>query len=322
MHTKTRGVVLISVLMIVLLLSSIAMLLGNKYLLSLKRAQYIEFQSHSLNIFGNVETIMKNKIEEELRFSINKLSKSNRIFRESIFFKIDNSEIIGTISDASGCFNINSLVIFKDGNFIENPKSIAAYSKLLELMEVDNNLISESVDQIIDWIDRDALQRANGLEDYYYTGPLHNPREYSGMRLLISIDELKSIPAVRGINWNIYEDNFCALPIASNISININTLDQNDTYLLASIFPNIDLNDAAYIIDNIPKDGFDNFDNFSRTFPELDFESPNGNIDYKSKVFSTKINIYHEDFQSSSQSIIMYENNKNGYIVARIYNGI
>ena len=274
MHTKTRGVVLISVLMIVLLLSSIAMLLGNKYLLSLKRAQYIEFQSHSLNIFGNVETIMKNKIEEELRFSINKLSKSNRIFKESIFFKIDNSEIVGTISDASGCFNINSLVIFKDGNFIENPKSIAAYSKLLELMEVDNNLISESVDQIIDWIDRDALQRANGLEDYYYTGPLHNPREYSGMRLLISIDELKSIPAVRGINWNIYKDNFCALPIASNISININTLDQNDTYLLASIFPNIDLNDAAYIIDNIPKDGFDNFDNFSRTFPELDFESP------------------------------------------------
>ena len=94
MHTKTRGVVLISVLMIVLLLSSIAMLLGNKYLLSLKRAQYIEFQSHSLNIFGNVETILKNKIEEELRFSINKLSKSNRIFKESIFFKIDNSEII------------------------------------------------------------------------------------------------------------------------------------------------------------------------------------------------------------------------------------
>ena len=322
MHTKTRGVVLISVLMIVLLLSSIAMLLGNKYLLSLKRAQYIEFQSHSLNIFGNVETIMKNKIEEELRFSINKLSKSNRIFKESIFFKIDNSEIVGTISDASGCFNINSLVIFKDGNFIENPKSIAAYSKLLELMEVDNNLISESVDQIIDWIDRDALQRANGLEDYYYTGPLHNPREYSGMRLLISIDELKSIPAIRGINWNIYKDNFCALPIASNISININTLDQNDTYLLASIFPNIDLNDAAYIIDNIPKDGFDNFDNFSRTFPELDFESPNGNIDYKSEVFSTKIDIYHEDFQSSSQSIIMYENKKNGFIVARIYNGI
>ena len=214
MHTKTRGVVLISVLMIVLLLSSIAMLLGNKYLLSLKRAQYIEFQSHSLNIFGNVETIMKNKIEEELRFSINKLSKSNRIFKESIFFKIDNSEIVGTISDASGCFNINSLVIFKDDNFIENPKSIAAYSKLLELMEVDNNLISESVDQIIDWIDRDALQRANGLEDYYYTGPLHNPREYSGMRLLISIDELKSIPAIRGINWNIYEDNFCALPLS------------------------------------------------------------------------------------------------------------
>ena len=53
MNSRTKGIVLISILLIVLLLSSVAVLFGNKYLLSLKRAEYIEFQTLSLNIFRN-----------------------------------------------------------------------------------------------------------------------------------------------------------------------------------------------------------------------------------------------------------------------------
>ncbi len=56
------------------------------------------------------------------------------------------------------------------------------------LAEVENNITEEAIDQIIDWIDKDSNPRAYGLEDYYYSGPLHNPREYSAMRLIVSID--------------------------------------------------------------------------------------------------------------------------------------
>ena len=73
MNTKDKGVVLISILLIVLLLSSVAVLFGNKYFLSLKRAQYIEFQTMSLNIFRNIESLAKDKIEKELRFNKSKL---------------------------------------------------------------------------------------------------------------------------------------------------------------------------------------------------------------------------------------------------------
>ena len=79
MNTKDKGVVLISILLIVLLLSSVAVLFGNKYFLSLKRAQYIEFQTISLNIFRNIESLAKDKIEKELRFNKSKLSKNNPI---------------------------------------------------------------------------------------------------------------------------------------------------------------------------------------------------------------------------------------------------
>ena len=61
MHYKTKGVVLISVLMIVLILSSVAALIGNNYFVSFKRAQYAEFQTVSLNIFRNIESLAQKK---------------------------------------------------------------------------------------------------------------------------------------------------------------------------------------------------------------------------------------------------------------------
>ena len=69
MQSKTKGVVLISVLLTVLLLSSVAVLNGNNYFVSFKRAQYLEFQTVSLNIFTSIESLALKKINNELRFN-------------------------------------------------------------------------------------------------------------------------------------------------------------------------------------------------------------------------------------------------------------
>ena len=114
MYSKDKGVVLISILLIVLLLSSVAVLFGNNYFLSLKRAQYIEFQTLSLNIFRNIESLAKDKIEKELRFNSNKLTKNNPIISEPMVFNLNGADIIGKISDSGNCFNINSIVTLND----------------------------------------------------------------------------------------------------------------------------------------------------------------------------------------------------------------
>ncbi|MFL2715539.1 MAG: type II secretion system minor pseudopilin GspK [Gammaproteobacteria bacterium] len=322
MYSKDKGVVLISILLIVLLLSSVAVLFGNKYLLSLKRAQYIEFQTLSLNIFRNIESLAQDKIEKELRFNSKKLTKDNPIINEPIVFNINGAEIIGKISDYGNCFNINSIVSLNDDDYIENKKTSAAFKKILSFNEIDNNIIEEVIDQIIDWIDKDANPRAYGLEDYYYSGPLHSPREYTGMRLMVSIEELKSIPAVKQIDWNIFKNHFCAIPKLNDLSLNINTLDLEDAYLLSSIFSNLTIKDAEYILDNIPKSGFDDLNNFVSSFPDLDLKDVHGNIIFKSNIFELNSEINFNEFVSSSKSIIIYEDNNNGFIISRIYNGI
>ena len=322
MNSKTKGVVLISILLVVLLLSAVAVTFGNKYLLSLKRSQYIDFQSLSLNSFRNIESLSYRIIDDEYRFNSKKLSKNNPIINNQIYFNFDNTEIIGNISDASNCFNINSMVLSKDGNYFENTQTTNAFRRLMNSYDIEDNLIEEIIDQIIDWIDRDSNPRAYGLEDYYYSGPLHNPREYSGMRLFISIDELKSIPAIKNVEWQIFKNHFCTLPSNTSLSFNINTLTKKDNYLLSSIYPNIDIADAEYIIDNIPMEGFENNDNLQKAFPEFDFSLSYGNIAFTSKIFKLNTIIKSDDFSASSQSIINYENNKNSYIISRIYNGI
>ena len=322
MHSKDKGVVLISILLIVLLLSSVAVLFGNKYFLSLKRAQYIEFQTLSLNIFRNMESLAQNKIEKELRFNSNKLTKNNPIINEPMLFNLNGADIVGKISDYGNCFNINSIVTLNDSNYVENKNASAAFRKILSLNEIDNNIIEEVIDQTIDWIDKDANPRAYGLEDYYYSGPLHSPREYTGMRLMVSIDELKSIPAVKQIDWNIFKNYFCAIPALNELSLNINTLDLEDAYLLSSIFSNLTVKDAEYILDNIPKSGFDDLNNFIRSFPDLDLELAYGNIGVTSNIFELNSELNFNEFVSNSKSIIIYEGNNNGFIISRIYNGI
>ena len=322
MNSRTRGIVLISILLIVLLLSSVAVLFGNKYFLSLKRAEYIEFQTLSLNIFRNIEALSKEKIEKELKFNRSKISKNNPILKDNFYFNLNGADIIGKISDASNCLNINSIVIINEGEFVENENSVASIRKILSLNEVDNNIIEEIIDQTIDWIDYDSNPRAYGLEDYYYSGPLHNPKEYTGMRLMVSIDELKSIPAVKQIDWAIIQRNFCAIPEASQISLNINTLNLKDTYVLSSLFPNISLQEAEYILDNIPESGFDDLINFKNNFPDMNFEDAYGEIKFNSNIYEINTEIIFEDFVSSSKSKIIYEGNNNGFIISRIYNGI
>ena len=322
MNSRTKGIVLISILLIVLLLSSVAVLFGNKYFLSLKRAQYIEFQTLSLNIFRNMESLAQDKIEKELRFNSNKLTKNNPIINEPMLFNLNGADIVGKISDYGNCFNINSIVTLNDSNYVENKNASAAFRKILSLNEIDNNIIEEVIDQTIDWIDKDANPRAYGLEDYYYSGPLHSPREYTGMRLMVSIDELKSIPAVKQIDWNIFKNYFCAIPALNELSLNINTLDLEDAYLLSSIFSNLTVKDAEYILDNIPKSGFDDLNNFIRSFPDLDLELAYGNIGVTSNIFELNSELNFNEFASNSKSIIIYEGNNNGFIISRIYNGI
>ena len=321
MHYKTKGVVLISVLLTVLLLSSIAVVIGNNYFVSFKRAQYLEFQTVSLNIFSSIESLALKKIDNELRFNSKFHAKNNALFTNDFIFETQKGLVSGKIIDSSNCFNINSLVIKNKNTYKPNKENIAIFERLLSLSEIENNLIDEAIDQIIDWIDADNNPRAFGLEDYYYSGPLNNPKEYTSARMFYSIQEIKSLPAIRDIGWQVFEKYFCALP-DNDLSININTITGNKSLLLSSLFENLPYSDAEYVIDNIPEGGIKNLNELSNLFPSYKLEKSQNYLNFSSSHFELVTSLSYESYYSESKSKIYYGANNNSYIISRIYNGI
>ena len=321
MHYKTKGVVLISVLLTVLLLSSIAVVIGNNYFVSFKRAQYLEFQTVSLNIFSSIESLALKKIDNELRFNSKFHAKNNALFTNDFIFETQKGLVSGKIIDSSNCFNINSLVIKNKNTYKPNKENIAIFERLLSLSEIENNLIDEAIDQIIDWIDADDNPRAFGLEDYYYSGPLNNPKEYTSARIFYSIHEIKSLPAIRDIGWQVFEKYFCALP-DNDLSININTITGTKSLLLSSLFANLPYSDAEYVIDNIPEGGIKNLNELSNLFPSYKLEKSQNYLNFSSSHFELVTSLSYESYYSESKSKIYYGANNNSYIISRIYNGI
>jgi general secretion pathway protein K len=321
MHYKTKGVVLISVLLTVLLLSSIAVVIGNNYFVSFKRAQYLEFQTVSLNIFSSIESLALKKIDNELRFNTKFHAKNNALFTNDFIFKTQKGVVSGKIIDSSNCFNINALVSRNNNTYKPNKENIAIFERLLSLSEIESNLIDEAIDQIIDWIDADDNPRAFGLEDYYYSGPLNNPKEYTSARIFYSIQEIKSLPAIRDIGWQVFEKYFCALP-DNDLSININTITGNKSLLLSSLFENLPYSDAEYVIDNVPEDGIKNLNELSNLFPSYKLEKSQNYLNFSSSHFELVTSLSYESYYSESKSKIYYGANNNSYIISRIYNGI
>ena len=125
MYTNNnKGVVLISVLVVILLLSSIAAFLGNKYFISLKRFAYLEYQTQALNYYRGIESISVNRIKDEVNANKNYLPRNNLLLNDVFNFEANNGSIKSQVKDISNCINVNSLVNSLNGNVSQNTQNI------------------------------------------------------------------------------------------------------------------------------------------------------------------------------------------------------
>jgi general secretion pathway protein K len=321
-NNRNKGVVLISVLLVILLLSTIAAFIGSKYFVAIKRFAYLEYQTHALNYYRGVESISIQRIKDELDANKQYLPRNHPLLNDSYIFDAANGSIKTDVKDLSNCININNLVKKNNGKYLPDQQNIKRIKKLLELLEYDEVNINEFTDQIIDWIDKDSDPRDYGIEDYYYTGPLSSPMHYSGMRYFNNIDELKALPITKIVQWDHILKYLCALPISEQGYININSMNMKDAPLLASAFSELSLFDAEYIIFNMLEEGYDQNTRFYNSFNNIEFGEPYVEINFTSNKFMLISELKSNNFNSSSLTTIYYGKNRNGEILLRTYNGI
>ena len=104
MFTNRKGIVLISVLLIVLILSAISVSIGQYYFLSFTREGYVDFQNNALQYARNLETYALHEMKKEFKFSKQFFPKNHVLLTQPMYIELENGTLHATLTDATNSF--------------------------------------------------------------------------------------------------------------------------------------------------------------------------------------------------------------------------
>lgn len=151
---------------------------------------------------------------------------------EPIIVPTPSGSISISLSDASHCFNVNSLVAGTPGQSLRLRP--AAVSQLLGLMTgvgIGPQRARGMVMGLVDFIDSDPFPESGGAEDEAYPG-YRTPNS-----LVADVSELTAVANWTADDYALLEPYLCALPTTEMQAMNVNTLTQDDAPLLGMLVP-------------------------------------------------------------------------------------
>ena len=310
------GVVLISTLLIVMVMSIISIQISKNFFLSIQRDLYIDFKNHSLQLLLSSEKQAIKSIQKEIISSNGKLINKDPVLNQSYFFSNELATIQVDVSDASNCFNLNSIFI-KTSDSVQIKKDNREWlERLLRLKGLDAPEIESFIDQLIDWVDPDNQPLNFGAENYFYIGPLSPINQYTPKRLLSNLSEIKNFPVLDQISFKKISNNLCVLPGLSNQLINVNTLNDSHINLIASLFDEENLEFIESQILDTPENGYDSANEFANKISQS-VSWPSQVISINSKTFLISTKIYNQTFSNQLDSLVILDTSNSAKVLNR-----
>lgn len=286
------------------------------FFLSIQRDSYIDFKNHSLQLLLSSEKEAIQSIQKEIVSSNQKLTNKNPVLNQSYFFSNELATIQVDVSDASNCFNLNSIFI-KTGDGLQIKKDNKEWlERLLRLKGFEAPKIESFIDQLIDWVDPDNQPLNFGAENYFYIGPLSPINQYTPKRLLSNLSEIKNFPVLDQIDFNKISNNLCVLPGISNQLINVNTLNNTHKNLIASFFDEENLEFIESQILDAPENGYDSANEFAKKITQS-ASWPSQVLSINSKTFLISSKIYNQTFSNQLDSLVILEDSNSAKVLNR-----
>lgn len=172
----------------------------------------------------------------------------------------EDTTVFWRAEDQQHCFNLNALLNAPTEPLATAPYVIQVFSALLEKNNVEGAQVEEIIQSLADYIDDDSTKRVHGAEDEYYQRS--EDKGLAANQLLLSASEVRQ---VHGMTETIFQNlsPFICAQFSNVISININSLTEQDAPLLSALFLNeISDNDAKTLLRKRPTDGWATVDAF------------------------------------------------------------
>jgi|TARA_B110000858_G_C17763133_1_gene455547 general secretion pathway protein K len=313
------GVILITTLLILMVMSVISMQVSKNFYVSLQREAYLDFKNQSYHMLVNSEKQAIKNLQKEIKLYRSKLTLSDPILKNKYYYQNDLMTLEIEVSDASNCFNLNSLFDQSSTASQIRPAYRDWLSRYLQLKSLSKVKIQSFVDQLIDWVDQDNQPLNFGAENYFYIGPASQTQQFTPKRLLVDLSEIQNFPIMQNLNFTEMTSNLCVIPGSTKQLLNINTLVKEDALLVASFFNEKNLEFTESQILNLPKNGYDDISVFANHFSKSAIYPPQV-LSLNSRTFNLEGTIINENFSATIESLVILDLSSTVKILSRTFN--
>ena len=313
------GVILITTLLIVMILSIISVQISKNFYISLKREAYLDFKNLSHQMLMSSEKQAIKSLQKNIKSFQSKLTLNDSLLNNKFYFQNDLMILEVSVLDASNCFNLNSLFKPSGKSYEIRPLYKAWLKRYLKLKQFNEADIESFIDQLVDWVDRDNQPLNFGAENYFYIGPASKISQFTPKRLLVDISEINNFPIMERVDYRDLITNLCVFPNRNNQIININSLVQSDSLLIAAFFDEENLEYIASQILNMPKNGYDDVNVFIDQFNQAS-KFPSQVLSINSQTFRLQSDIINENFSANLESLVILDISNSAEVLGRTFN--
>ena len=313
------GVILITTLLIVMILSIISVQISKNFYISLKREAYLDFKNLSHQMLMSSEKQAIKSLQKNIKSFQSKLTLNDSLLNNKFYFQNDLMVLEVSVLDASNCFNLNSLFKPSGNSYEIRPLYKAWLKRYLKLKQFNEADIESFIDQLVDWVDRDNQPLNFGAENYFYIGPASKISQFTPKRLLVDISEINNFPIMERVDYRDLITNLCVFPNRNNQIININSLVQSDSLLIAAFFDEENLEYIASQILNMPKNGYDDVNVFIDQFNQAS-KFPSQVLSINSQTFILQSDIINENFSANLETLVILDNSNSAEVLGRTFN--
>jgi general secretion pathway protein K len=272
--SNQSGVALITVLMIVAIMVTIAATMTGRLSQSLKRTEGITF-AQKVYWYGQAAAGLGKMILED-DFSDSSIVSLDQVWAtQGMIFPLEEGSIAGEMKDLRSCFNVNAVGLADKDNVRAVPvQQLQTLLEALDISSYDAETIAESTR---DWVDSDDQSNASqGAEDSFYAARV--VPHLAANSLMVDISELRS---VQGVSADIYDKvspYLCAIP-SKEQKINVNTVSFEQAEILFALFKNefpVTVSELQEWLEDRPTSGWASVDEFLNVslFDDLEASSP------------------------------------------------
>lgn len=257
---QQRGLALITVLMILAIMVTIASTMTGRMTASLQRTEGLSF-SQKVFWYGQASVEFSRMILNKDFADSSVVSLDQMWATPEMVFPVGEGNIAGSLKDFRSCFNVNAIALANKGDKRALP--VSQFEALLEALGLEPYSAELVAESTRDWIDNnETVDAPQGAEDRTYEA--RGVPYLSANNLMVDISELR---AVQGVSGHVYErikPYLCALPVPDQL-INVNTVDVNQAEILYAIFkPEFDISSEEFksLLEDRPVSGWSSIENF------------------------------------------------------------